>query len=71
MQIELFLGLILFVLLGAGGLISIVGWIMTDIKLENSTATTQILKRENEKLKKMLAKERSFASIVNLEMEDK
>ena len=71
MQIELFLGIIFLLFLAAAGLMSIVGWIRTDIKYENAKASLQILKEENERLKKMLAKEKSFASIVNLETEDK
>lgn len=71
MIIEYFIGLIISLFIMATAFISIVGWIGTDKENKALRKENAQIRSDNQKLWDALLKERSFASILNLEMEDK
>ena len=71
MIIEYFIGLVISLFIMATAFISTVGWIGKDKENKALRKENAQIRSDNQKLWDSLLKEMSFASILNLEMEDK
>ncbi len=71
MIIEHYIGLVIFLFISFTALISVKGWMKADREAKELRREKAMLKKRIQNLYDDLAKEKSWASIVNLETEDK
>lgn len=71
MIIEHLIGLLIFIFISATALFSVVGWICANQEAKALKTENRRMRKSIQKLYDDLAKERSWASVVNLETEDK
>lgn len=71
MIIEHYIGLVIFLFISFAALISVKGWMKADREAKELRREKAMLKKRIQNLYDDLAKEKSWASIVNLETEDK
>ena len=71
MIIEHYIGLVIFLFISFAAIISAVGWIKADSEAKKYRKANAKMRKDIIKLLDDLAGETSWASIVNLEVEDK